>query len=261
MIHSGKTEKGQGKTKRHWVRTGIIAVAVVAVIAMAWLCVTQKNNLKALYLAITSNAQTLEQKQEEQDKKQEDLLGQYGLVKPDTSQLQGPEETGAVTDHSPAAPAQPEGSLPTESDPAAGQNTQPSQTTDQPPAATPSGTPDQETDQLQEQLQGYINQLYQVQDRYQQFLNDMVESTKKEFWSLPKDQQVQENKLEIVQSKVNDLIEQENACDAEVDAILDNIQSVLEQQGRSTDLVNEIRTYYEETKANWKAAKMTELYS
>lgn len=255
MIHSGKTEKGQGKTKKHWLRTGIIVVAVVAVIAMAWLCVTQKNNLKALYLAITSNAQTLEQKQEEQDKKQEDLLGQYGLVKPDASQTQDQEETGAVTDPPPAASAQPEG------DPSDGQNTQPSQTTGQPPSTTPSGNPDQETDQLQQQLQGYINQLYQVQDRYQQFLDDMVESTKKEFWSLPKDQQVQENKLDIVQSKVNDLIEQEKACDAEVETILDNIQSVLEQQGRSTDLVNEIRTYYEETKANWKAAKMTELYS
>ena len=89
----------------------------------------------------------------------------------------------------------------------------------------------------------------------------MVESTKKEFWSLPKDQQVTSNKMEIVRAKMDDLIAQEKACDAEVEAILSDIQDVLKRQGKSTELVNEIRTYYEESKATWKAAKMTELYS
>ena len=89
----------------------------------------------------------------------------------------------------------------------------------------------------------------------------MVESTKKEFWSLPKDQQVNEKKMAIVKSKMNDLIAQEKACDAEVETILSNIDDVLKRQGKSNDLVNSIRSYYEESKATWKAAKMTELYS
>ena len=226
-------------------------VGVIVVIGIAWLCIAQRNNLKALYLAMTADAETLEQKRTEQDKKQEDLLGQYGLVKPDNGQLQEPEEI----DETPANPSvessQPEQSVPTDGDFG---NTQVS---DQPPTQTP----DQGADQLQEELQGYINQLYQVEARYQQFLDEMVESTKKEFWSLPKDQQVKEKKMEIVKSKMNDLIAQENACDAEVETILANMEDVLKRQGKSNDLVNSIRSYYEESKASWKAAKMTELYS
>ena len=226
-------------------------VGVIVVIGIAWLCIAQRNNLKALYLAMTSDAETLEQKRTEQDKKQEDLLGQYGLVKPDNGQLQEPEEIHETPANPSVDSSQPEQSVPTDGDCG---NTQVS---DQPPTQTP----DLGADQLQEELQGYINQLYQVEARYQQFLDEMVESTKKEFWSLPKDQQVKEKKMEIVKSKMNDLIAQENACDAEVETILANMEDLLKRQGKSNDLVNSIRSYYEESKASWKAAKMTELYS
>ncbi|SCI96993.1 Uncharacterised protein [uncultured Flavonifractor sp.] len=220
----------------------------------------QGNNLKALYLAVTSNAEKLEQKQAEQDKKQEDLLQEYGLVKPDISQNNGTESSEQGTTQPP------EESLPTDSQtPVQMPSQSPAQSPSQTPAQTPSQSPgqdaEQDADQLQAELQGYINQLYQVQARYQQLLDEMVESTKKEFWSLPKDQQVASNKMKIVRAKMDDLIAQEKACDAEVEAILSDIQDVLKRQGKSTELVNEIRTYYEETKANWKAAKMTELYS
>ena len=255
MIHSDKAGKGKGGTKKRRILIVAAVIGLIVVIAAVWLWMTQGNNLKALYLAATSNAEKLEQKQAEQDKKQEDLLQQYGLVKPDVGQIETPESSEQVTTQQPDVSDQPEESLPADS------NQLPTQSPSQTPAQTPGQDEEQDADQLQAELQGYINQLYQVQARYQQLLDEMVESTKKEFWSLPKDQQVTSNKMEIVRAKMDDLIAKEKACDAEVEAILSDIQDVLKRQGKSTELVNEIRTYYEESKATWKAAKMTELYS
>lgn len=230
---------------------------MIAIIGIIWLCAAQKNNLKALYLAMTSDADILEQKRVEEEKKQEDILQQYGLAKPDSTQDQQSDETDGNEANSP------EQSLPSsggsETSQTAGQTE--SQESDQDTNQAAGQESDQGTDPLQAELQGYINQLYQVEARYQQSLDEMVESTKKEFWSLPKDQQVNEKKMAIVKSKMNDLIAQEKACDAEVETILSNIEDVLKRQGKSNDLVNSIRSYYEESKATWKAAKMTELYS
>lgn len=206
---------------------------------------------------MTSDADILEQKRVEEEKKQEDILQQYGLAKPDSTQDQQSDETDGNEANSP------EQSLPSsggsETSQTAGQTE--SQESDQDTNQAAGQESDQGTDPLQAELQGYINQLYQVEARYQQSLDEMVESTKKEFWSLPKDQQVNEKKMAIVKSKMNDLIAQEKACDAEVETILSNIEDVLKRQGKSNDLVNSIRSYYEESKATWKAAKMTELYS
>ena len=267
MIHSDKAGKEKGGTKKRRLLIAAAVIGLIVVIAAVWLWMAQGNNLKALYLAATSNAEKLEQKQAEQDKKQEDLLQQYGLVKPDVGQIETPEPSEQVTTQQPDVSDQPEESLPADSNqlPTQAPSQTPAQTPSQTPSQTPAQTPgqddEQDADQLQAELQGYINQLYQVQARYQQLLDEMVESTKKEFWSLPKDQQVTSNKMEIVRAKMDDLIAQEKACDAEVEAILSDIQDVLKRQGKSTELVNEIRTYYEESKATWKAAKMTELYS
>ena len=67
-------------------------MGLIAIIGVIWLYVAQKNNLKALYLAMTSDADTLEQKQVEEEKKQEDILQQYGLEKPESSQDQQSDE-------------------------------------------------------------------------------------------------------------------------------------------------------------------------
>lgn len=224
-------------------------MGLIAIIGIIWLYAAQKNNIKALYLAMTSDADTLEQKQVEEEKKQENILQQYGLEKPESSQDQQLGET----DDNVANPPQ-------ESIPSSG-GSETSQVTDQGSNQGSDQGSDQDADSLQAELQGYINQLYQVEANYRQVLDGVVQSAKSEFWALPKDQQVRENKMQIVKSKMNDLIAQENACDAQVETILSNIEDVLKRQGKSNDLVNSIRSYYEESKATWKAAKMTELYS
>lgn len=226
----------------------MIVIGVI-IVGVAWFGIAQWNNLKALYLAMTSNTETLQKKQNEQDKKREELLQQYGLTSPDSNQV---EEDGSKEGQNEPSSTTEENSSSSEGSAESSQEGNHS--------STPTEENGQAVDSTQAQLQKYIDQLYQVEARYQSSLNGIVESTKSEFWSLPKEQQSKDKKLEIVRSKMDGLIAQEKACDAEVENILSNIRDLLKQSGQSTELVDGIRSYYEDSKANWKAAKMTELY-
>lgn len=229
----------------------VLIILLLAVAAgAAWLWITQGNNLRALYLAVRNDKESLEQIQQEQDKKRDELLEEYGLKKPGSTQNGGETDLPTGESADPESTALPEQTVPPE------QTTPPSQES----AGTSGGTSDKQAE-LQEQLQQKIDQLYDVEMQYRDFLDDIVAQTQKEFWSLPKDQQTKSNKMTIVKAKTDTLIEKEKQCDAEVDAILDEIRDILQQMGKSNELADEISNYYEESKANWKAAKMTELYS
>lgn len=243
MKRSRNKENG-GSKKRRWLPVVLIGLLLVVVAGAGWLWITQGNNLKALYLAARNDKESLEQIQQGQDKKQDELLEKYGLTKP------GGIQSGGETD------------LPT------GESADP-QTTDQPgqTSGPEQGTggasvnPSDKQEELQKQLQEKINQLYDVEATYRGILDDAVAQTKAEYRQLPADQRTQSNKMAIVKAKANTLIAQEKQCDAQVYAILDEIRDILQQMGKSNELANEISSYYEESKANWKAAKMTELYS
>ena len=66
-----------------------------------------------------------------------------------------------------------------------------------------------------------------LEDQYLSELDQIVESTKTEFWSLPKEEQTKKNKLQLVQTKMSQLVEAEKQCDNEVEQILSAIQQVL----------------------------------
>lgn len=225
---------------------------LVLAVGVAWLLLVHGNNLKAVYLALTSDPEQLAQMQQDQQKKQEEVLEQYGLTSPD---LQGenqlPEQDQDQTEQ-PEQSQQP------------GQTEQPEQSGQPGQSSKPTESQSQEQndqDALQAQLQEQVNKLYQVQATYQGILDGVIASAKQEFRDLPKEKRTQANKISIVQAKMGQLLSYEDSCDAEVEAILSEIQSILKQMGKPNDLVEEIRSYYQSTKANWKAEKMTELYS
>lgn len=251
MVNNGLTRTrkmggDQGKKKRPWLRGVIIAVAIVIVGVSVWAGIFQRNNIKAVYLALTMDQDSLSKRQEEQEKKQEELLNQYGLSKPDISQ----EETQAPTEEGDAQDTQ---------DQEGQQNQQGETQSGESSSAGSSGQ--QSAEQAKEEIQGYVNQLYQVEAKYRGRLNSMIASAKQEFYALPKEERTQKKKISIVQAKASALIAEENSCDAEVEAILAKIQAVLDRQNDKSNLVAEIRAYYQESKASWKAAQMTELYS
>ncbi len=83
-------------------------------------------------------------------------------------------------------------------------------------------------------------------------------ATEAEFQALPAEEQTTENKLALVDSKYEVLSAMEKACDAQVEELLAVIAKAQLVLG-NTDLVNEIRSFYSESKATWKADYMTRL--
>ena len=56
----------------------LFGVLLAVVLGAVWLWMTQGNNIKALYLAIRNDKDTLAQIQQEQDKKQDEILKEFG---------------------------------------------------------------------------------------------------------------------------------------------------------------------------------------
>lgn len=266
MKHSGRNVRGGkrlSKKSRRWLPAVLIGLLVVIVVVGVVIWVTQRNNLKAMYLATTTDKTVLEQMQQEEDKKRDEILEEYGLQKPDTSQ------TGEATPSPAASPGSDPTTSPTgEATPTPGASAspqptnQPEQTT--PPAQEPPGTSDEPQDeqaQLQAQLQEKVNELYAVEATFRGMVDSVVAQAKAEFVALPKDQRNESNKMAIVTSKAGTLMAQEQQCDAQVSAIVADIRSILQQMGKSTALADEVNSYYENSKANWKAMMMAELLS
>lgn len=250
MKHS-KRDENSGRKKKHRLSYVLAALLLVIIVGISWLFLTQRNNLKALYLAMKNDQNALEQIQKDQQTKRDELLDEYGLTRPTFPQAG--ELTQLPTEVTP---------VPSSAAPPAVSN-QPAPTPDSTSGNQPdpaSGDLPDEQKRLQMELQQKVNRLYEVEEQYRNILSSMTADTKREFWSLPKDQQTKKNKVALVQSKAETLIEKEKECDAEVDAILSDIRDILKQLGKSNDLADQISTYYEESKASWKAAQMTELY-
>lgn len=103
-----------------------------------------------------------------------------------------------------------------------------------------------------------LEALYAVQDSYLASLEGLVAETEAEFLALPAEEQTTENKLALVDSKYEVISAMENSCDAQVEELLAVIAKAQLVLG-NTDLVNEIRSFYAESKATWKADYMTRL--
>lgn len=232
---------GQDPTqKRRRVIWVVLLLLVVAVVAVG---MTQGNNLRALYRAARNDKETLAQMQQEQDKARDEMLEEYGLKQPDETTQEEQSDPAADSADPQEDETADSAEAPSNEDSTEGSN----------------GDADRQAE-LQRQLQQKTDQLYAVEGRYRAAIEGVVAQAKSEFWSLPPDQRTNSNKMAIVSAKAGALAGQEGQCDAEVYAIVGEIRSILQQMGKSTALADQIKSYYEGSKANWKASKMAELY-
>lgn len=228
---------------RYIVLTGFVFFIGAAAAIGYW----QRNNIRAFILATTSDRQTLEEKQEDLSQKREELLSQFGVEPGKPSQeAPRPESEGPGEKDAPQSPQAPE------------ETERPSTDVRPDDPASPSET-DEETEQSNAVIRTCIVQLQTLEDSYLKELEQVMESAKREFRSLPEEEKTTANKKSIVEAKVSLLSAMEKECDAKVEEQLALIQKELDRQGRKDDLVSEIRAFYQETKATWKAMRLTEL--
>ncbi len=151
-------------------------------------------------------------------------------------------------------PSQPE--IPTES-PTETTPTQPAEpeTVTPPESETPEEavTPTTPTVNTAEIVNKHVAKLYIVKNRFVSELGSMEKTIRKQYVSLPKEQQVPTSRKEIAKQYISFVADLELECDAEVESILSALKTELEAVGGDLGIIDAIRTQYEEEKSLKKA--------
>lgn len=239
------------KTKKHPIRRAVLIILLILVIGLVLVGIWQRNNIKALWMVLNTDQQAIAEKQEQLKENRQEILNKY--------------EIGDISEYIPET----EGDLDVQeflngvgqaSTETATVSSTPAQDTSSPAQNTSSGLSEEEAARSKQAVQQCVAALYTLEDQYVGKLNSIVEETKSEYRALPREERTRDNKLALVQSKLDVLLAAEKQCDSEVELLLQRIQQELDIQGSSDDLVSEIRQAYEDSKATWKAACLTELY-
>lgn len=235
----------QVEKKKRPLFWGVLILLGALVIGGVSFSLWQRENLKAL--SLVADSEKLAQTQEAQNKNRQEILDRFHLTEADIAPAPSVKETEVPEET--VVPSETQEHVAAVGPPSTG----PSETVN-------SSEPSKEESVEEDKIRQYVARLYQLEAAYRGELDTIIANTKAEYRALPEEQRTKENKLKLVTSKMELLIAKEKQCDADVEALLDQIQAVLDEQGSKEELVKEIRAYYKENKATWKAACMTELY-
>lgn len=172
------------------------------------------------------------------------------------------EADSSALQEKPVSPAQSAASSKAASEPAAesssvssSQKTQPSSSASasQKTASEPQG--------YEAELKALIQQVYAVKARAERGLNASITSAKAEYKALPKNQQTQARKLMIVFSKTAELNTLQSSCDREMESIVSRMRTLLQENGQSTALADQVMETYNAEKSKRYTELKNKLYS
>jgi hypothetical protein len=129
------------------------------------------------------------------------------------------------------------------------------------PADADASNATQEAESWKQEIKALLQQLYAVKARANSGLNQCVEAAKAEYKALPESEQTQAKKISICLSKAGQLRALQSSCDKEVNAIVDEMRQVLEQNGQSTELADSALAMYKSEKEAMYAELLSKLYS
>lgn len=247
--------------KRFKIRYVVLPVLAVLVIAVAAVIGTHWDLIKAAKTGLTADSETILAEQQKKDQEIRERLGVDDLITDEmiaqareeveqSWSVEGSGETGESSEagqqtESGSGPEQAQSSVQNQQSGVAG-NTG---TGDAAGNGSSSG-PMTETDIVAK----YTAKLYGVRAAYQGRIEGIISSAKSEFAALPAEQQTNSAKSSILSSKLDEAEGIEAECDAKVESVLDEMSSELSAAGHGTDTVSQLRDYYEDAKANQKAA-------
>jgi uncharacterized phage infection (PIP) family protein YhgE len=119
----------------------------------------------------------------------------------------------------------------------------------------------QEVESWKQEIKAQLQRLYAVKARANSGLNQCIEGAKAEYKALPESEQTQAKKISICLSKAGQLRALQSSCDKEVNAIVDEMRKVLEQNGQSTELADSALAMYKSEKEAMYAELLGKLYS
>ena len=128
-----------------------------------------------------------------------------------------------------------------------------------PAASSTSASPAEAPSSYDVELQALINQLYAVKANAESGLNSAIQSAKDEYHALPADKQTATRKVSIVMGKSSELQKLEADCDNQVDAIVEKMRTLLQENGQSTELADQVKASYKAQKSAMYASLKSQL--
>ena len=263
----------------------VLSVLLVLVILIVALAVWQKDNIKALYMGITSDEETLAHKREENDKIITDALEKHpeitvrDLTEEEKKALSEGKITsdealliiqGKVTleellkeevEETPNTPVE----VPDEPQPEV-----PAVTPDTPPATPPEVSepqpepevpetppaepePQPETPSNDEEVANLVAQMYVLKSEFTTALKNLENTTLKDYAALTKEEKTAEVKTKMMNEVLDTVATMERDCDTKVNAILEKLTALLAESGKDLTLVESIKEAYKNEKTITKA--------
>lgn len=132
-------------------------------------------------------------------------------------------------------------------------------------AAAPSDTTQSSSVPVQEaaweaEIRELLVQVYAVKARAENGLNACIESAKAEFHALPENKQTQTRKVTISLAKAGELSALQSSCDKDMDRIVGQMRRVLQENGQSTALADQVMETYKKEKSTRMETLKNKLY-
>ena len=176
-----------------------------------------------------------------------------GQETPDSAASSGAASSTASTENAGTAPAAASGSTHTGGASAAasaGASSDPAQS---------SSVPVQEA-AWEAEIRELLVQVYAVKAKAESGLNACIESAKAEFHALPENKQTQTRKVTISLAKAGELSALQSSCDKDMDRIVSQMRRVLQENGQSTALADQVMETYKKEKSTRMETLKNKLY-
>ena len=110
------------------------------------------------------------------------------------------------------------------------------------------------------EIRELLVQVYAVKARAENGLNACIESAKAEFHALPENKQTQTRKVTISLAKAGELSALQSSCDKDMDRIVGQMRRVLQKNGQSTALADQVMETYKKEKSTRMETLKNKLY-
>lgn len=127
-------------------------------------------------------------------------------------------------------------------------------------AAAEDAAAEDEEEPYENEIKALIQQLYVVRSSAMNGLNACIASAKAEYKALPEEQQTQAKKIAVCLSKAGQLKVLQSSCDKEVAGIVSQMRKVLQENGQSTALADQVESTYQSQKSAMYSSLISQLY-
>ncbi len=107
-------------------------------------------------------------------------------------------------------------------------------------------------------ISNLVGQVYVLRSKFTSSLSGLAATVNNAFYSLPPAERNLANKNRIIAQYTQSALNMQAECDAQMNSLLKELESVLKKAGRDTSIVNSIKTRYENEKSATKSMYIRE---